>query len=138
MNIKKSRIFLAFICIVLVAGLIPFPTEGIPEWKVTAVDKQGKALPGIELIEEWRFSNTLSMSREARLTDQNGEVTFPARTFISPLLVRVGLLGFDWLNFIVGHGSPMGAYAVVGSKNTSHLIQFIDGEKQNTITIVKL
>jgi hypothetical protein len=101
MKIKKFRIVLAVVCIILIIGLIPFPTESVPEWKVTAVDRQGNPLSGIELVEEWRFSNTLPMSREAKITDENGEVTFPARTFISPIFIRIILFVFDWLNLLL-------------------------------------
>lgn len=138
MKIKKSKIILIVICIISVIGLIPFPTESIPEWKVTAVDKQGKSLSGIELVEEWRFSNALPMSRETQITNENGEVTFPARTFISPLFIRMFLFVIDWLNFMAGHGSPRAGYATISSKVTSHLIQYIDGKKKDTLIIEKL
>ncbi len=138
MNFTKAKIILIIILIINVIGLIPFPTKSVPEWKVTAVDKQGNPLSGIELVEEWRFSNTLPMSRETRTTDENGEVTFPARTFISPLFFRMVLFIFDWLNYLAGHGSAMGGYAVIDSKNTIHIIHYNNGKKKDTLIIEKI
>jgi hypothetical protein len=138
MEIKKSRILSVVAWLCLIIGMIPFPTESVPEWKVTAVNKNDIPVPGVELAEEWRFSNTSpSMSREIQVTDENGVAIFPARTNLSPLFLRAALFGFDFVNFFVGHGSPMGGYAVVDSKDSDYIVQYIDGKKKDKLTITR-
>ena len=105
MKIKKKLKYVLLIA--FIALLIPYSTEGIPEWKIVVLDKEGKRVESIEVVEEWHFSRIHPMRLERKTTDKNGEVVFPARIYTNPFLFRVFFSLFDYLDFITSHFNPL-------------------------------
>lgn len=138
MKIKLSKATKIIILISFLLSMIPVPSESIPEWKILAIDRNNDPLPNIELIEEWRFNSALPKSKEVRITDENGEVVFPSRTFNCPIILRIAFYVNDFFNFII-LGMPRGGYATVGSEATEYWISYVDGNaKENKLTITRI
>jgi hypothetical protein len=73
---------LAVAALMLVAALIPLPQTVAPSWTVTALDAGRRPLTGVTVREVWQqYSLEHSSDEEDRLTDSNGNVQFPRRTY---------------------------------------------------------
>jgi hypothetical protein len=117
---KRSRnIFLISVVFLALVLIYPIRVREIPEWKLTAVDKDGKPVAGVEVIQDWSFFSFIGESREVRVTDEFGVVVFPRREFDSPLLLAFILSATDRVNDSMSpHGNLAGGYADVWSKKT--------------------
>jgi hypothetical protein len=79
----RLRLTLLSIFVVLILGValwFPYQTRGIPEWRLTILDKNGNALVGAPVNQEW--INPIEdgiVNTDNQHTDSRGVVTFPHR-----------------------------------------------------------
>jgi hypothetical protein len=75
--------------LVLALALVPFASPHCPGWSVTVVDKQDKPIPGMTVRLSYQNYSLEEESHEMdRITDQRGQVTFPAQTIHASFLRR--------------------------------------------------
>ena len=75
--------------LVLAFALVPFASPHCPGWSVTVVDKQDKPIPGMTVRLSYQNYSLEDESHEIdRITDQRGQVTFPAQTIHASFLRR--------------------------------------------------
>jgi hypothetical protein len=116
---RRQKVIL--ICVIVM--LMPFPTTVVSEWRLRAVDEQGKPLAGLQVKQIWKHYslewNGCCDNEEDRRTDDNGFVVFPRRTIWAGLLRRIvfpiwaqaltlmhGSTGIHAYVMTVGGGSP--------------------------------
>lgn len=69
----------------------PFKTTVVPDWKVRIVDEAGNPMRSFRVREVWQHATIETYSHhEDLITDGDGYVTFPKRTVLGSLLVRIG------------------------------------------------
>ena len=77
----RSKI-IASAAVILVAAFIPLPQTVAPAWTITTLDAARRPLTGVTVREVWQqYSLEDSSQEEDRLTDANGKVQFPRRTY---------------------------------------------------------
>jgi hypothetical protein len=77
----RSKIVAVAVAI-LVAAFIPLPQTVAAAWTITALDAARRPLTGVTVREVWQqYSFEDSSHEEDRLTDTNGKVQFPRRTY---------------------------------------------------------
>jgi hypothetical protein len=70
-------------------ALVPFASPHCPAWTVTVVDKQDQPIPGMTVRLPYQNYSLENESHEMdRITDQRGQVTFPAQTIHASFLRR--------------------------------------------------
>ena len=107
------------ILLVLIPSFIPYKTVSVPEWKIKVLKRDGQLAPQTEVSQSWWDYGVLDKKEEIRISDNEGNVIFPQRTFFSPLAVRGLLYFFDSVNNIVMmHGSIVGNTALVSANKT--------------------
>jgi hypothetical protein len=80
---------LALVLIVVVM-IFPFETPVVPAWKIQVVDEAEHPISRIGIRQSWQnYSIESREHREDSITDDNGYVTFPARTVRASLLTRL-------------------------------------------------
>jgi len=85
-----SRQYRGFIACILLAGLVPFPTRTVPEWRVRYVDAKGRPFVSLPVQQTWQnYSIESTANYLSRETDAQGYVAFPAHDAWSPLLIRL-------------------------------------------------
>jgi hypothetical protein len=86
MRKRKAAIGLG---LVLALALVPFASPNCPDWTVTVVDKQGQSIPGLTVRLSYQNYSLEDESHEMdKITDQRGQVTFPAQIIRASLLRR--------------------------------------------------
>src|SRR5690349_10497790 len=87
----ESRRTAKFVAVgVLVAGLIPFPTDTVPEWRVRYLDGKGRPVVGLPVEQTYQNYSFESTANVMTLrTDSNGYVAFLLHSAWSPLLFRI-------------------------------------------------
>jgi hypothetical protein len=86
-----------------VSSILPVESTVVPQWKVRVVDESGKAVAGVGIREVWGdLSIELSQHVEERISDDRGNLVFPARTLRANLVQRVIRKTINSLNV---HGS---------------------------------
>jgi hypothetical protein len=74
---------------VLAFALVPFASLHCPGWTVTVVDWQDRPIPGMTVRLSYQNYSLEDESHEMdRITDQRGQVTFPAQTIHASFLRR--------------------------------------------------
>jgi hypothetical protein len=79
-RLKVTILSIAVVLIVVGALWCPYLTRGVPEWRLTVLDKDGNALAGVQVNQEW--INPIDdgiVSADDHQTDSRGVVTFPHR-----------------------------------------------------------
>src|SRR5947209_4423183 len=80
MRVRTKIVILA--AVALASTFIPLPRIVAPDWTITTLDPARRPLIGITVREVWQqYSVEDSSHEEDRLTDINGEVNFPRRTY---------------------------------------------------------
>jgi hypothetical protein len=80
---RGLRVAFLSIAVVLILGVAlwcPYQTRGVPEWRLTILDKNGNALVGAPVNQEW--INPIEdgiVNTDNQRTDSRGVVTFPSR-----------------------------------------------------------
>jgi hypothetical protein len=100
-----SRLSNRFLIIVAIAVIlfIPYKTTIVPEWKIRAVDSQGKPIPHARFRLGWdNYSYDIS-GMEFFEGDENGYVLLPERGFYAPLVYRIPRSALAYL-MILAHG----------------------------------
>lgn len=97
----KKKIIIPILILLLALAFIPFNTTLVPEWRVQVVDENGNPYKG-KLVRQSCYNYTLGVSpcsgadNSAKLTDENGYVTFPERkinmSLFSVCFVRFSIL----------------------------------------------
>jgi hypothetical protein len=111
---KRTRLLL--ICVALLsmilASIYPVETTVVPAWTLNVVNEDGNIVAGALVREHWKHYSIESTSHEQDLrTDQDGQVTFPARTIRASLLSRI--LGPIVNRFTEGVHAGVGPHAYV-------------------------
>ncbi len=76
--------------IVLLALIIPFPTVLVNEWTLRVVDENSSPLPNVKVENNWtNYDHPFSGGLEARRSDEDGYITFPARYVWGNLSSRI-------------------------------------------------
>ena len=76
----------------------------MPEWKIRAVDNQGKPIPNAGFRQSW-YNDSYDISGWDFLKgDDNGYVVLPERTFYAPLIYRIPRSAIAYL-MLLAHGS---------------------------------
>ena len=115
-----SRRYMLIAAFLVALFVIPFPTGVVPEWKIRVSDKSGKPMTGERVRETWQhYSLESTGHEEERLTDENGYVTFPARTIWSPLLWRIVSTGMAAASTLLHGGMGIHAWVMVIGYGTS-------------------
>ena len=118
------------LAVVLSTFLYPLQTTTVPHWNLRVVDDAGAPVPEINVTEHWQ--NYLLESEgheEAQTTNQDGLVSFGARTIrasvLRRLFARIGKFG-NYNN----RGRPIryGAVVVWGSKSYETTVAVYPGE----------
>jgi hypothetical protein len=92
---------------------VPLPTTSVPEWEINVVNEFEEPMLNARVTQEWSNSIFLGDAHDTLISDSNGQVTFPPRTFWCPLLFRVLLRILEHINSVLLHGSRIGAYSTV-------------------------
>jgi hypothetical protein len=101
-RLKFSILVVVVICLIL---FIPYKTTIVPEWKIRAVDGQGKPLPHTKFRQGWdNYSYDIS-GMEFWEGDDNGYVVLPERSFYAPLAYRILHTGLAYIAAVFLHGS---------------------------------
>lgn len=75
--------------LVLAFALVPFASSNCPDWTVTVVDKQDQPIPGMTVRLSYQNYSLEDEPHEMdRITDQRGQVTFPAQIIRASLFRR--------------------------------------------------
>ena len=84
---------LLFIVILAVLLLFPFESLQSPLWEVSVVDQANKPIGGITVRESYQhYSAQFSGGETDLTTDNQGRVTFPAKTLRDNLLKRFAVI----------------------------------------------
>ncbi|MDQ3042756.1 MAG: hypothetical protein M3R11_10330, partial [Acidobacteriota bacterium] len=83
---------------------IPYKTTIVPEWKIRAVDKQGKPIPHVRFRQGWNNDSYDISGMEFLEGDDNGYVILPERSFYAPLIYRIPRSALAYL-MMLAHGS---------------------------------
>ena len=100
-------------------ALIPFKTTMVPRWRIQVVDEKGAPYQG-KLVRQFCDDYTLRVdpcrmhADSMQLTDENGYVDFPERTFWLSALSRLLRNGYSIL-LLIAHGSRGSDIAVDSS-----------------------
>ena len=118
------------LAVVLVTFLYPLETTTVPHWNLRVVDDAGAAVREINVTEHWQ--NYLLESEgheEAQTTNQDGLVSFGARTIRASLLRRLFAQISKFRNYN-NRGRPIryGAVVVWGSKSYETTVAVYPGE----------
>lgn len=109
----------AAVLLVLLLLFYPFQTTIVPEWSLKVVDEEGVAVRDVNVTEHWQHFLLESLSHEEqRLVQENGAVSFPARTIRASLVSR----GMATISRIKRDGwrarrSPAASVVVWGNKD---------------------
>ena len=77
-------LLLIFIGVIMI---FPFESPVVPAWKIQVVDEAGHPIGGIGVRQSWNNYSVGHIGQsEDSVTDDNGYVTFPARTIRASLL----------------------------------------------------
>jgi hypothetical protein len=75
--------------LLLALALVPFSYPHCPAWQVTVVDQQNRPIPGMTVrLSYINYSLEIESHDADGITDQRGQVTFPARNIHATLLRR--------------------------------------------------
>jgi hypothetical protein len=113
MRWKLSIVVVVVLTSIVVVALLPFETIVVPEWNVKVLDEHGNLVSGVAVRESWGdLSIEPDEHEELRVSDTNGNLSFPVRTIKASLLHRV--VG-KTINSLKGHGQSEGptAYLLV-------------------------
>jgi hypothetical protein len=117
--------------VVLLIVLYPYKTTTLPEWNLRVLDDGGDMVYGIKVTEHWQnYLLEASGHEDARITNEEGRVGFPARSIraslLGRLLARIGKVGSKGDS---GRTDPYGSVVVWGSKNHALTVAvYRDGE----------
>ncbi len=100
---RRSRNFIIIGVIALVL-LFPYKTTIVPEWKLRAINKNGKPLPYAGFRQSWDNDSYDIHGMEFREGDDNGYVTLPERAFYAPVIYRIPRSALAYL-MLFAHGS---------------------------------
>ncbi len=95
---------LLIIVILALTLIVPYKTVIVPQWKIRAIDKDGKPLPHARFRQGWdNYSYNIS-GMEFWEADDNGYVILPERSFYAPLIYRIPRSALAYL-LLFAHGS---------------------------------
>lgn len=125
---------------VLIVVFIPYKTISVPEWKIKVLKRDGQPASQIEVSQTWWDYGVLEKKEEIRISDEEGNLTFPERIFWSPLAVRGMFYFFDSVNNIVMmHGSIRGNTALISANKTdSNWLWYKQGSELKEILQLRL
>jgi hypothetical protein len=98
---SRRRLIIVLIALIL---LIPYKTTIVPEWKIQAVDIQGKPIPNARFRQGWNNDSYDISGMEFLEGDDNGYVILPERSFYAPLIYRTPRSALAYL-MMLAHGS---------------------------------
>jgi hypothetical protein len=117
---RRWRAWLAgAVLLVLIILLYPFQSTIVPRWRIRILDESGEQVSGINVTQHWQHYLIESEGHEeARKTDANGVVDFPARTVRAGLITRL----VDAAMNLISQGraakfGPYGSLVVWGSRD---------------------
>ena len=83
-------IWLLLAVVIVVVIVLPFETTVVPAWRIRAVDEAGNPIAGVNVSEHWQHYTVETRGHEELLiTDENGYVSFPARSVRASILDRI-------------------------------------------------
>jgi hypothetical protein len=100
---RLSPCLLIIVAIALIL-LFPYKTTIVPEWKIRAVDKQGKPIPHAGFRQSWYNYSYDINGWDFMEGDDNGYVVLPERAFYAPLIYRIPRSAIAYL-MMFAHGS---------------------------------
>jgi hypothetical protein len=104
---------------------IPYKTTIVPEWKIRAVDIEGKPMPHARFRQGWDNDSYDIHGMEFREGDDNGYVVLPERSFYAPLIYRIPRSALAYLLLLahgsVGNDASLNAIGADGRCSSEHL-----------------
>lgn len=117
---------------IVLLGFVPFPTNHVPRWKITAIDGEGKPVAGVAMnlsCADYRLDFHPCSQMIAKYTDRNGEVEFPRVDIWAGLWYRVVKMSFNFVtNFLSAGHTGFDAYARVYSSNSTERLEYENGK----------
>ena len=88
---RSERIrLLSFLAVIAAVTVLPFETTVVPAWRIRVVDEAGNPIAGVNAREHWQHYTVETRGHEELLiTDENGYVSFPARSVRASILDRI-------------------------------------------------
>jgi hypothetical protein len=88
-----KRFWLLFVVMLAVLLIFPFESLQAPLWEVSVVDQANRPIGGVTVREGYQhYSAQFSGGETDLTTDNQGRVTFPAKTFRANLLKRFAVM----------------------------------------------
>lgn len=113
MRLKLSIAVAVVLTAIVLVALLPFETIVVPEWSVKVLDEHDNPVSGVAVRESWGdLSIEPDQHEELRVSDTNGNLSFPVRTVKASVLQRVVR---KTINLLKPHGQSEGptAYLLV-------------------------
>jgi hypothetical protein len=121
----SGRLSHRLLIIVAVALILFFPykTTIVPEWKIRAVDKQGKPIPHARFRQSWGNYSYDIDGTEFLEGDDNGYVILPERAFYAPAIYRIPRSALAYLMLLAhgGIGNDASLNALTDKCSSEHL-----------------
>ena len=91
LSMKRERQKLLLLVVIVAAVIVlPFETTVVPAWRIRVVDEAGSPIAGVNVREHWQHYTVETRGHEQLLiTDENGYVSFPARSVKASILDRI-------------------------------------------------
>lgn len=128
---KRTRLLLTCVGLLsmTLASIYPFETTVVPAWTLKVVDGEGNIVRGALAREYWQHDSLESKSHEQdSRTDEDGYVTFPAKTIRASLLSRmVGPIGNMFAQGVHASNGPH-AYVLAWGRGAEGWANYIPGE----------
>jgi hypothetical protein len=86
---KIGLLVLGTVFLIAVVLFFPYNAGSVPEWKLRVVETSGKPIAGAQVKQQWLDPiNERRIILDSRITDADGWVLFPKRSFHDRLILR--------------------------------------------------
>ena len=127
---RAKRVIAAAAVCLLLFFVYPFQTTIVPAWNLGVVDEHGDVVTGIKVTQHWQHNLLESIGHEqVQTTNEEGQVTFPARTIRASLISRGTATLVKFLK--EGRDAKLGPYSSIvvwGSKDNETNVAVYSGE----------
>jgi len=119
-RLPRSLFIIGVIAFVL---FVPYKTTIVPEWKLRAVDKNGRPIPHARFRQGWGNYSYDIDGMEFFEGDENGYVVLPERSFYAPLIYRIPRSAIAYLMLFAhgGVGNDASLNALTDKCSSEHL-----------------
>lgn len=138
-SVTRKHLIVAALFALTGLAIAPLPSEIVPEWHVQAVAENGKPIANVRITQEWSYSSLIGVNSQTLISNEDGQVIFPARRVWYPLLLKFSMRIVEYLNYLVmPHGSRVGPYSRVTSPDGNYYwLEHHPGRQQEHRLIIK-